>query len=655
MIKWILKKVLSTDDVTLEFILDKQSGLYRKLLILIPLSLWATVFSIITPLFLKWELDALTLNWGDIGGIKIGDTFKVVLIIVSASAILNIANQILNWIKNRLVQKINMDSDAYLEDKFNNFLKRFDSSFLGADNNLRMVRNLQWGLSSLQNNFLNLVQLLVEIPVSIVSLIFVFQYLHPYLLVSIIITAIIVMSLDGLKANSWRKYELIENRASEQKNQLGWRIVWYFNNFLSNGWLDNIYGTYKEKRAKWQVIKLKQNFSTENYGLLITIANEISQFCNNMIAVFLIISGSISIGTLSIFGYYGEKIRDLLRKVGDLFKTIIDMRFNLFRLSFLLHIKPKLDYENISPFVDSIINSIEIKNLTFAYPGFFKEEKEYLNKMKSRLGVLEGDQKPNLITKLIRQHLSNNTQKDLIKELDEVDKMFDKAGENKKILKNLNVKLEKGKLYGIVGYNGAGKTTLTRIIKRTLDAQEGEVLINGRSIKTIDPITIKTYISSMEQNSYLIESLTVRENLLMNTNEKIEDSVIFKIIEAVGLKEVVTDLDAIVGEGLELSGGQSQLLEVARILIAPKPIVILDEGTNQLDAIKEDNIIKLIKENTKNSIVIFITHRMTTCYKCDEVVVIEQGTIEAVGKPEELLESNKDNLFKKFWNVQVSK
>jgi ATP-binding cassette, subfamily B, bacterial len=112
-------------------------------------------------------------------------------------------------------------------------------------------------------------------------------------------------------------------------------------------------------------------------------------------------------------------------------------------------------------------------------------------------------------------------------------------------------------------------------------------------------------------------------------------------------------LDDLIGEGVEFSGGQAQLLELARILISPRSIIVLDEGTNQLDAIKEAKVMQLIKEYTKESIVIFITHRMTTCLKCDQVLVIENGMLDVIGEPRKLLDSKTPNLFKTFWNVQV--
>jgi ATP-binding cassette subfamily B protein len=221
------------------------------------------------------------------------------------------------------------------------------------------------------------------------------------------------------------------------------------------------------------------------------------------------------------------------------------------------------------------------------------------------------------------------------------------------ILKDLNLELKKGNIYAVVGYNGAGKSTLTKLIKRSIDPTTGEIIINKTKLTTIEPLFWKKYLASLEQESFLWESLSVRENLSLGSKQQYSDEQLFLALEKVGLKEKITDLDLILGENLELSGGESQLLEIARVYLQKKPIIIMDEGTNQLDAIREARILEILQEIKKDSIIIFITHRMTTCLKCDEVIVLENGQIQITGKPKLLLGKDQDNLFKTFWETQL--
>jgi ABC-type multidrug transport system fused ATPase/permease subunit len=232
--------------------------------------------------------------------------------------------------------------------------------------------------------------------------------------------------------------------------------------------------------------------------------------------------------------------------------------------------------------------------------------------------------------------------------------MLEKEGESKEILHSLNLKLEKGKMYAIVGYNGAGKSTLSSLIKRNLDPSSGQILINGdRSLTTIDPTEWKSLISSLEQKSVIWPGISLRDNLLLGATGTISDDQMWQALERVGIKDKVSDLDLIYGEGMELSGGQEQLIELARVILQKKPLVILDEGTNQLDAMKEANIINIMNQIKQEAIVIFISHRMTSSSKCDQIIVLDNGRIEAVGGHKELIVDQKTNLYQAMWKLQV--
>ena len=656
---WVLKRLLQTKLETLEFVLDKQERYLKKMAILLPLTFWVTVLGAVSPLFIKWQVDSLTEKWTGFSlnnwwQYKVGDTFLVFSIIVAGYFTLQIIDKLLNWFKEKFLRTLNFESQNYLEDKFTKHLTQFDSSFLGAENNLRLIRNLQWQFNSLQDKFIELIQGLIRIPVVIISFIFIIPLIHPLLMAFVVVTSIFSIVLDGLKSNLWRQYELLENRQNDQRGSLQWKIIFYFNSFLTNGWLENIYNLYKNKRAEWQLTSIKQNNRNQNFQLLIDLINEIVSFGANILAGFLVITAQISVGTFTVYFYYVNQIKNLVYDIGNLFKNIISLRFSLFRIEFLLQIKSKIDYSNIKAFVPTDIQTLTIKNLSFGYPKFYEQEKAYLLEMQKRVGLYQ-DEPKTFIGRQIKKHLPKWLQAEMVKEFEDLNQMFETADGNKIILNNLNLELKKGVLYGIVGYNGAGKTTLTRLLKRVLDPINGEILADGYPLKQIDPIQWRYNFSSLEQSSYLIDSLSIRDNLLLNANVEVPDEEIWEILKILELDAVIADLNMILGEGIKLSGGQEQLLELTRVLINPKPIVVLDEGTNQLDAIKESRVLNLIKQKTKNSIVIFITHRMTTCLKCDQVLVINKGELQVQGNPQELLKATTSNLFQEFWNVQVGK
>lgn len=695
MFKKTLAKIFAVSPEVIDFISDSKKNYIKRLWILLPLAAWASFFNVINPLFIKWIIDSLTQGWTSIGSIQLNSVWLVFLSIIVLLAVLTLIDNIFSYLKGVLLLRLNKDTESFLEDKFANFLTQFDGAFLSGENNLRLIRNLQWNIGSNQEKLILLAQKLVETVIGLATLAFVLPFIHPYLVILIFASVALDSLLDYIQNQAWRKYELLESRQNQQKLQLSWRINSSFNKLLENGWIGQILATYRQRRSNWIETSVAQGKSDQLFILIKSFSNLSLNIGSLVIAGWLFSTGQIPIGTFVVFELYISRVRGQLQGIGEIFRWIFELRFEFFRYDFLIHIKPKLDLKiNKKPEFKSI-DSLTVSNLNFTYPEFYVEEKEYFNQMKSRiLGVTKIDKKlkqqtsPSyeegvrrtegvmvndtlesqnnifkrffnyLRNKISHQSLSVWRRRNLEKELTELENMFSNSGQNKIILDDLSYTFKKGQIHAIVGYNGAGKTTLTKLIKRTIDPSSGEILINNTSLKTIEPNFWKSYIAAIEQENFLWESLTVRENLLLGLSSleasKITDIMLFKIINKVGLKDKITTLDLIIGENLELSGGQKQLLEIARVIIQQKPILILDEGTNQLDAEKEQLVLNLLQEIKKQAIIIFITHRMTTTKKCDQILVLQNGKIAATGTPDELLAKNQSNLFKSFWETQVN-
>ena len=699
MFRNFLSRIFAVSPEVIDFISDSKTNFRNKIALLIPLTGWASFFGAISPLFLKLVIDSLTNNSTSLASIELKSVWVVILVIIGGLGLINILDNLFQFLKNVLLLKINQQTQVFLEDKFSSFLTRFDSAFLGSENNLRLVRNLQFNIQSTQDKFVKLAQSSIETVVGTVTLIFVIPYIHPLLSVLILASVLLDSALDFWQNQNWRKYELLQSRQAEEKNGLNWRIIWYFNKLLENGWILQILESYKLRRAKWMKTSFSQGYNDQVFGLFRDFSTTILRVGSLLVAAWLFLNGHIAIGTLVVFQLYISQIKSQLQSFGNIFRNLFELRFELFRYDFLIHIQPKLDY-TVSEKPDlSNLKSVEITNLTFTYPKFFEDEKEYLKQMKIRIGGIKPKNggkdnlksEPNDDQNNARDDVSNKTQKDLnkvsnkgfikstldkivlkitnnslnvsqrkdlLEELEELEKMFLTTENNKIVLKNINLNLQQGKIYGIVGQNGAGKTTLMKLIKRTIDPTSGKIIVsNSKELKTIDPLHWKNYIGNVNQDNFLWEALTVRENLLLGLNQteiaNFTDERIFEVIKKIGLSHKITSLDLIIGENLELSGGEKQLLELARVVLQKKPLIILDEATNQLDAGKEEIVLNLLQELKQEAIIIFITHRMTTTKKCDQVIVLENGVITATGSPNQLLEAKEENLFQSFWRKQI--
>jgi len=585
MLKKLLAKIFAVSPEVIDFISDSKKNYTKRLWILLPLAAWASFFSIISPLFIKWIIDSLTQGWTSISKIELNSVWLVFLTILGCFAILSLVDNFFNYLKGILLLRLNKDTESFLEDKFANFLTNFDGAFLSGENNLRLIRNLQWNIGTNQEKLISLAQKVVETVIGLATLAFVLPLIHPYLLILIFSSVALDGLLDYLQNQIWRKYELVESRQNLAKQQLSWRINSEFNKLLENGWIGQILATYRQRRASWIKTSVAQGSNDQTFILFKNLSSLALNIGSLAIAGWLFSTGQIPIGTFVVFELYISRVRGQLQGLGDIFRWIFELRFELFRYDFLIHIQPKLDLTTSNKPQFESIDSLTVSKLNFTYPEFFKEEKDYFNQMKSRImGVakidqkLKGEQKSaqeevaasnststkkNLFTrffgflknKISHQSLSVWQRKSLEKELAELEKMFIQSGNNKAVLQNLDFTFKKGNIYALVGYNGAGKTTLTKLLKRTIDPSSGQIFVNKTPLIHIEPNFWKHYIAAIEQENFLWESLTVKENLLLGLSpleaKKITDSKLHKILEKVGLKDKISSLDLIIGENLE--------------------------------------------------------------------------------------------------------
>ena len=212
--------------------------------------------------------------------------------------------------------------------------------------------------------------------------------------------------------------------------------------------------------------------------------------------------------------------------------------------------------------------------------------------------------------------------------------------DEKSILQNFNLKIEKGEKIALVGESGIGKSTTASLLKRALLPTNGEILINNIPL---NKITFKTYLERLgivDQSDYiingsLIDNITlVKENYTEDElNFAIEKSYVYEIFDKFPQEE-----NTIIGEGgVHVSSGQRQKIAMARLFLKNPDLILLDEATNALDIINEKSILKNIKEEYSDRIVIAITHRLSILEDFDKIYVLGDDNIVESGSFKELL------------------
>ncbi len=229
--------------------------------------------------------------------------------------------------------------------------------------------------------------------------------------------------------------------------------------------------------------------------------------------------------------------------------------------------------------------------------------------------------------------------------------------ENHRVLKNINLKINKNETLAIVGNSGGGKSTLVNLLPRFYDVTTGSITIDGIDLKDYSMNSIRQNISMVFQDNFLFSG-TIRENILMGKPDATEEE-LQNAIQSAHLEEMIAELpdgiETLLGErGLTLSGGQRQRVAIARAMIRNSSIVILDEATSALDNKSEAVVQKALDNLIKNKTVFVIAHRLSTIKNANRIAVINDGELVELGSHDELM-SIPNGQYKALYDMQFKK
>ncbi|MGV4461504.1 ABC transporter ATP-binding protein [Ornithobacterium rhinotracheale] len=221
------------------------------------------------------------------------------------------------------------------------------------------------------------------------------------------------------------------------------------------------------------------------------------------------------------------------------------------------------------------------------------------------------------------------------------------------IIKNFNLTIKKGMSVALVGQSGSGKSTIANLLARFYDPQEGEILVDGVSIKDLNLKDFRKLMGMVTQDSILFND-TVYNNIALGKENATPEEV-YHAAEVANAKEFIEKLplkyEENIGEGgSKLSGGQKQRLSIARAVLKNPPIMILDEATSALDTHSERLVQQALDYMMQSTTSLMIAHRLSTIQNADLIVVMENGEIKEQGKHEELIA--KDGMYAQLIKMQ---
>lgn len=232
------------------------------------------------------------------------------------------------------------------------------------------------------------------------------------------------------------------------------------------------------------------------------------------------------------------------------------------------------------------------------------------------------------------------------------------ADNDEYVIRNMNLRIEKGEKLAVVGVNGAGKTTIVKLICGLVRPTEGKILLNGKEIDSYNILEYQSMYSVAFQDASIF-SFRISENVSMKPKEKTNMDRVQSVLQLSGLGERVNTLkqgadtyinNIFVDDGVELSGGEKQKMILARALYKDAPVLVLDEPTAALDPIAESELYEKYAKFAKSKTSIYISHRLASTRFCDRIVFVENGEIVECGDHDSLMK--KDGKYAHMFDVQ---
>ena len=367
-----------------------------------------------------------------------------------------------------------------------------------------------------------------------------------------------------------------------------------------NGYIEETYSSHVVVKTYNGTKETKKEFNKLNTGLYKS--NLMSQFLSGMMGPFM--------GFISNFGYVSVCV------VGALLVSKNTISFGVI-VAFMIYIRL---FTNPLNQIAQSMTSLQSTAAASERVLEFLNEKEMNNQEE------------------ITKHLDKSKAKGEI--------IFDhvKFGytEGNTIIKDFSIKVNPGEKIAIVGPTGAGKTTIVNLLMKFYEINDGDILIDGISIKDLSRENIHDLFCMVLQDTWLFEG-TIKENLKYN-KPNITDKEVMEACKVVGvdhfIKTLPNGLDEIITYNESISSGQKQLFTIARGMIEDAPFLILDEATSNVDTRTEELVQKAMDKLTQNRTSFIIAHRLSTIKNANLILVMNEGNIIEVGNHEELMKQN---------------
>lgn len=555
------------------------------------------MFTTLIPLVNLWL-------WKEVlnGIVDFGNSKQTVIVCLTIYLVLQLATYLIDQFDSYVQERYRDELKFYIEEQMMDKTSRMDLSFFDSAkmgdkvrhvrNNFLTMMNMSWLVFDIVSAFINLVATLIIVCT------------YKWWLGLVTLVLLIPFMLYNKKRTE-RKLQMEKEQLRDNRKKDYYRDVFFNDNVQFEVKLNNIgsyfIGKYKEMWRKLYKINKAEDVKHNIINTLIMIVNVSSEFLVLTVSVFDVVNKHIGIGDLQYNLSMVSRLRSQSQMLMNKVNKFLSDNARLIELQEFMEIKPEV--EKSGTLKPSNNPKIEFCNVSFRYPN----AEQY-------------------------------------------------------VLKDCSFTIEPHEKIGLIGLNGAGKSTIIKLMFRFYDPEAGCIKLDGVGLKEYDIYAVRKVFGVLFQD-YVTYCLPLREIIaLSDFDERFNDEKLKKACDISGASEVIKDwekgFDSVLGRyyadnGKDLSGGQWQLVGLARAYFKDSEYMILDEPSAALDPISEDRIFEQLYHLSEGKSSVTISHRLSNTTLADKILVIGEGHIIEQGSHFELLRQN--GKYAELFNLQASK
>lgn len=508
---------------------------------------------------------------------------KALILIVSVVAIASFFKSIFSYFSRSLIINIQV---KLAQDLRNNILRKiidFDFAIFSNNSKGNFISNITSDVNEIEIASIRLLEMLFKHPIMILVYLYVLCIISIKLSIIVIILFIfssLIIAIIGKK---------LKNISLKGQRKMG-ILMNIFNEVLSG--IKIIKANNAEEHVQNRFEKVNSNYSKllskslKRRSIAIPLSNIVSVLSILIIiwiGALMVLDTNSGISSQAFIGYLAilTQLTKPINAISNAYFNVQRGRASIERIDSLFEKENKINDADNAKSLNTFLNCIEFKNVCFSY-------------------------------------------------------------DNKPILKNLNLKIEKGQTIALVGHSGAGKSTIIDLIPRFYDINSGAILIDNISIKDYKIADIRHFAGYVNQQPILFND-TFYNNIQFGNNNASSEQII-KAAKIANAHDFISNTqhayNTNIGDGgNKLSHGQKQRISIARAILRDPALIILDEATNALDNKSEFEVQKAIANLMQNQTMIIIAHRISTVKKADKIFVVSDGKIVESGKHNELIKN----------------